>query len=300
MWNLSLSEIDHYTSIGPWLFDEESLFEMDDLISNAIKEVELYEANEAVKTNCSVPVVASRTLSIKTKSGIEKVGTNFRDLVIENQEMKDIPISFNYQIRVKYNYLTISLDRNKKKIDYIETFGSIENGSVGKKIKYIVDKYLEKYKPSLVKQIVRSFGFLSMLVLSLIIFLKLSYYDTIYNIEQNKPVVDEVKLLISKVTLTDIEIQRLLQLNTMKVFSIKTTDCNILSDENIIRDILLTIILGGIICILLIVNPKSTLAIGKGKDKVIFWNRYYRIIYYAIPVLILLPILINYISQNIF
>jgi len=59
-----------------------------------------------------------------------------------------------------------------------------------------------------------------------------------------------------------------------------------------------------LLCLLISIFPKSTFAVGKGIKKVKGWKLYYKILYYIIPFVIIIPLAIgvlsNIIAQRIF
>lgn len=292
---IQLKDVKNKNFIGPWLFNEECLLKMDEILDTTYKQL-IASENEKRATNSFLSAFEKKKyVEITYRSGNKKQYDSFEAAIYDNEYKNDLAISFEYSLVVKYNSLQLSVKRNDKNISYLECFGNISESQINSRCVHSINKLLQKEWPSFFRQIAHLIGWQSWILLGIILLLEPFLSIITYNKEINNSLRKDIIELVSKTDLTDSELSKLIRCLAAKEFSIDINKSRLeqVYVKNLNSTLLYTLIIGSIVCLCLTISPNSHFGIGRGEAKIRKWKKYYHIIFYAFPITILIPIAIN-------
>jgi len=210
---------------------------------------------------------------------------------------KQKPIKFEYIIEIGSNKINIELNTNGFK-NYFSYYIHCENEDIEDNITYEMQKIYSVEKPSKILQIASIIGSFSFFIYFLLFILVVYIVSSRINAPFDKAIKNNIYQILLKDNLQQedyFEIFKYTTIHKYKFYNLIKYD----DTRGIYDKILVYYLIGGfVLCIIISLNPKSSFAVGKGINKVKFWKRYYKFVYY-IPVFIILPIIISIVSNII-
>jgi len=282
---------------GPWLLTEETLENIDAVMEKAFNQFSEAEKKKDEKHHSYI----EKKLTIGFKDGTSADFKSFKEFAVSEIYSNLKPVQFSYEIDSTYNKINIALmdgwlDRS------FQYYVRCEDDNLEDDFIYDINKIYNAAKPNELIMVISKFGILSWIIflLSLVViyFVQNNQYKVpIGNMTRNK-----IYQILSKEELAKEDYLDIIKYKTiydMGFYSLMENDELIIVRNKLNKIWNHCLITGSLLCLILTTNPKATFAVGKNKPKVKFWKSYYRVIYYFIPVAIILPILISIVSQII-
>lgn len=299
---------------GPWLLDSEQLQRLDSIINIQWEKLTKYR-NKLIQQEIDGELNSfSKEEQERRKKGVEeKVKKNYRygddkfykelridyrskrllivdsfkEAAMHKEFENDLPIKFNYKIRCVDVESEIKLDFFNK-IEYSVNTYSINES---KELYYELEGWLKKVNPSI---LIKVWSRIGSWILPLLIGV-LAILPSI-NINNNRDIlIEEAHKILNEGITTD-EVEKALEI----ILSLETDyELKLGKMENIEIDYSkLYYLYALILCaLILFFPPNSIIGIGKGEQKLNKWRNWINVVTYVIPVLIILPIIINRISN---
>ena len=302
------------TLYGPWLLNLQRLQELDTIVDNQFQKMSVYRDSiiqselgekkkeyEETSFNYQDEELLARVkdsyriqkytkqLRVGFKSGKTVIANSFREIAMDKNLENDMPKDFTYKIECVDIEAKITNDTwSDNKISFSVNTLAIEEA---KETYYEFENWLKQVSPPLYVKIWRKIG---KWIPFLFIFLILLIQDK--NISTKDRLVSEAhEILKDGINESELEksIEILLALETKYEKDDSQSDPKPWDFQRIFRAFL---ILSGILIIMY--PPNSIVGICKGEKKLNRWNTWIKIVTYIIPVMIILPILINLLTDK--
>jgi hypothetical protein len=290
--------INQRKSNGPWLLSEETLIKMDSLMTESYDDL----AKCRVKPDGNYYGDSNtKTLTIWFKNVSDVSFRSFKEALVDERFFNKMPIKFEYTVKVGDDKISIALDSSWMCNDF-QYYIQCKDHNTENNILYAMDKIYSVEKPKALPMLTSKIGKLSFLIY----FILLLLLCTTINYRLTAPFNHTIKSKIYQILLKE-ELQQEDYFEIIKYTAIKDLGIYDLIDGSDTKKaskiygaiLLYYLTIGFLLCTIISLNPKASFAIGKGKHKVRHWKSYYKFIYYAIPIVIILPIFVNIISNII-
>jgi hypothetical protein len=280
---------------GPWLLSEETLTKIDSLMEKAFIDFNALAEEQNEKKSYSI---IKKSLSIWFDDDKAVDFESFREAIVSDSISNQKPVKFEYVSQVSSNRLNINLNANTDNLEY---YINCEDESIRNNLCYDMQKIYSAEKPKLffsIASVFRGFSFVFYILIFLVTALIMSNHldDPFMNTKE------KVHQILLKDDLQQEDYFEIIRYSM--IINYKFYDLAIPNNPNNLAKIYNKIlynylIIGFIICLIITTTPKPSFAVGKGKKKVAFWNGYYKFLLKFLPIGILLPIAINFISYLI-
>jgi hypothetical protein len=297
---------------GPFLIDEEILFEIDKIIDegwqnyidiqndrfkNELEEKTKsseYHTKEEIEHDLinSYQYEKKRELEIIFKSGNILRCESFHEAAKEPSAKNEIPISFSYIIKTYDNNTNVSISKYSTSSLEISTS---PNNSTNNDILFKLTRWGESIQSKKWVQIWKN----NVLIIWPIFFVLLSISSIFITSQSDvsKRILTKQAITILKDGIDSSEIKKSIELLLYNNYGIIPYENPEARPNNQAWYFTTLILL--LLTIVLSFTPSTYLGIGKGGKKIRFWKTWLKIISFYIPISIVLPIIINKIS-NIF
>jgi hypothetical protein len=283
---------------GPWLISEDTLLMFDTIMEKSYKELIHYEETRSE----DYPIDHKLSLSIWYKNESETKFNSFKEALISNQHKNMKPIKFLYSLNVKYNKIELELDTMNYN-NFFSYYINCEDNSLENNIIYEIQKLYLSEKPKKLCLLTNKIG--NWIWILYFLFILISSYIILENIQ--RPLENYIRSSLYNILSKDVLIQddfnEIIRYSVIHNFRLHSLLDNEILLQNQIRmnNLFFSfLIIGFIVSLFISLRHKASFSVGKGKVKVLIWKTYYKIILYAIPVCIILPIIVNVITKFIF
>jgi hypothetical protein len=289
--------------IGPWLLSEETLIKLDSLMEKSFNDFKMLI--EVKPEHNFLYDSLKKTLTIWFSDEDEIQFNSFKEAIVSDKFSNRKPIKFEYVSEFMSNRVSIILDSTKN--NYFGYYINCKDDATKNNIIYDMQQIYNSERPKTffsLASIISSYIFPFYIILLGILLL---IFSDQYIGSYNKAIDNKVQQILSKGDLQQEDYFEIVKYTTIKNFKFY----NLLDDDllkiyntrnlsNLYGKIILNyLIIGFIFCFIVTFNPKASFAVGKSKEKVKFWKSYYYILFKIIPIMIILPIVINIISYFI-
>ena len=303
----------HY---GPWLLDLQQLQQLDEIVNVQWEKLSVYRNNriiQEIERNCNnypeerrksirdgiVERVKNsyenrnfyKILSINYKSGRKLEVESFKEAAMHKEFENDMPLKFTYKINcvdIEAEIKTSSYLTNQ--IEYSVNTCSIPEAQ---ELFYELEGWLKRVKPSFLVKSWSVFG--AWLLILTLILLGVHFISPFNNNTKKDTLIQEAhKILNDGISNDEISkvLEILLSLETKYNFNLGEVESKEINYSK------LSIFLAISLCVLILsFPPKSIIGIGKGEKKLNIWRNWIKVVTYIIPVLVILPIIINKLSN---
>ncbi|NLT50108.1 MAG: hypothetical protein GXX85_04230 [Ignavibacteria bacterium] len=315
-----MSTIIHPSSIteyGPWLLDFRKLEELDKVFESQLEKLKKYRSylidNEVLKRKKEYSGLdyeiddeglrrkletnyqfadCYRELIINYKSDKTVKAESFKEIAMNKDINSEFPIDFSYTLSVANVKARISLGRSE--ISRNEISVSVENNttSEGKELLYEIEKWIKNTRPNILvkfwRRYARWFLYFAYMCINLYI---------IFIPDTNKTIVKNEAFEILKNGIQQDEVPKALEILLTLETNFKKAKIETKTSDNIIFMNLIYLSIALFISLILYFGPNSVIGINKGEKKLRIIDTYVKIVTYIIPVLFLLPFIINKLSN---
>ena len=297
---------------GPFLIDSANLFELDNIIEEGwqnyqrmndekfnselegkLKTYPNLEREEFEnKLSNSYRFEKKRELEIIFKSGNKLRCTSFKEAAIEPSANNEIPISFNYIIKTYDNNTNISISKySSSSLDISVS----PNNSTNNEILFKLTRWAELNQSKKWIQIWKGNFIFIWFLFGLYLWISTTFIAN--RLPAYKDMLTKQTVEILKNGVDSTEINKSLELLLYSNYKIIPPGIKDEATNNSTWYEITIILL--ILTIVLTFPPHTYIGIGKGTSKIKFWKTWLKIISFYIPISIILPILLNKLS-NIF
>jgi hypothetical protein len=287
------------TDKGPWLLSEDALKTIDSIMEKAYNDfINLGEKREGDYPN---KLTNRKILTVWFNDDIKTEVNSFKEIFISETYSKLKPIKFEYAIEVGYNRVNVELNGEWSN-SYFQYYVNCNDNNIENNIIYDIQNIYNVEKPKRFFIIASKIGPISWLAYFLILMVMVAVLNSKYQTPINNVIKNKLYTILSKDNLDQNDYFEIIKYTTIYNFEFYTLIENEKAKEilNIYNKILNNYLLAGFLfCIIFTFNPRASFSVGKGISKVRKWKMYYKIILYIIPTMIIIPILINIISEII-
>lgn len=287
---------------GPWLLNQRDLEKLDDII-NFIREKLNKAQQEEIKLNNSFNNKDRNDLTPKiifvSKNNNKIIDESIKNILKDSniKEFKTSKIEINIGNRYYgYEFLLSLESKFDGDLDY---FIECNDRKVLDEILYSIDQWIDEFGPKKINQLFSSFLFKYTSILLIFFFFIISLNSSIRK-DLNQSQQNVIRLTDS---LTKVGIDSSNQYLALKVILKYQQESFSRSESPTYFDlykILKFLIILLIALIIICTTPKTTIGIGKNKGKYKFYILWQKIIFYILPILIVLPLLSDIIKNYLF
>jgi hypothetical protein len=291
--------------IGPWLLTEETLIEFDSLMEKYFNDFKVLTESNPIYKNIPLYNNPQKILTIWFNVDEKMEFNSFKEAIVSDSCSNKKPIKFEYISEVGSNRVIIELE--SQKINYFKYFVNCSDDTIKNNIIYDMQKIYNIEKPKPFFSYASVIGGTIFLIYILLFLILLYIYVDQSQKSFDKAINNKIYQILSKDDLQQEDYFEIFKYTTIK----NNKFYSLLDDDILITDnskkfsglfnkiILNYLILGFLFCFIVTLNPKASFAVGKSKGKVRFWKGYYYFLFKFLPIMIVLPIIINVISYFI-
>lgn len=286
---------------GPWLLSQIDFENLDKIIDTIFEKL-----MTALNDEMSLYPEAYKYNKLKLKKSIILTSKNKTELldntligILKDQKLNDLqPDELFIEVGERYSGFVFLLSispENDGALDY-----SVEciNEEIKDEIKYVIDRWIEDLKPNKLSQIWSNTlpGFLTFFGILWFIILLSGLFDAPSDNFKKDLKIQADSLISNGIDINNQNeaIEIILKLQT------EYTPKNI-NDKRTLQPKVLKLLIISIFCfIVLIITPKTTIGLGKYKQKIKFYKFWNKFVLIIIPSLIILPQIINILNEVIF
>jgi hypothetical protein len=282
---------------GPWLLTEETLEKFDAVMEKAYN----YFSDLKKKDDERYSSNLTKSLRIEFNDGTSADFDSFKEFSVSKINLSLRPVQFKYEIDFSSNKINIELSEEWSTRSF-QYYIRCEDNTMEDNLIYEINKIYTAERPNKLIMLISKIGLYSWFFYFIFLIVIIAVNSGQYQAPINNMIKTKIYQILSKDELVKEDYFDIIRYKTIYDLHLYTLMEN--EELAIVRNKINTIfnyylLIGFLLCIIISINPRATFAAGRNISKVKFWRFYYKVIYYFIPVIIILPILINIISQII-
>lgn len=296
------------TVYGSWLMDDNSLNGLEEMIKDIYEYLKGIQDNlkkEMPEEESSILFIPSYLrepeppkIEVVSKDRVVVVGKTFKEinesLELRNQIVQKMSIVLRC-LGMKVEVTLSSGDASANFFKYevlgsekIENYESYKNVVIGK-----IENWIDENKPDLLMFLWYKLAQVNMLLMALVIAIMLfGFLVSSGNKEQYYDMYNSEIVEIVDSGITEENRDRALELILLREYEYVPEEWS-QRNNKVAEKILIAGLIGVVICIFVGICPKANFAVGKGKQRVKFWNCYRKVMFVIVPTVFIIPILIN-------